>query len=317
MNKTASFSAKVKGELARIYPEKPCCRLAELAAIARLDGTVTIGKDDGLGFYIATEYSAAARKVYRLLKDQFSIEGELTIKRQNRLKRRAVYHITVNSLAETPALLNTLGILAQKNQIIPGIKRDLIRTKCCRVSYLRGAFLSSGSVSSPDSDYHLEMTAGNETLGKDLMVLVNRFPGLQAKISRRKQSYLVYLKGSDQIADFLTMTGAHGSLLEFESTRVMKGMKNQVNRLVNCETANMDKTVDAAYRQLKNIRLIDERLGLDSLDPSLEQIARLRMDNPEANLKELGEIMTPAIGKSGVNHRFRRIDEIAEQLRNI
>jgi DNA-binding protein WhiA len=317
MDKTASFSARVKGELARVYPEKPCCRLAELAAIAHLDGTVTIGRDEGLGFYVATEYSAVARKVYKYLKEQFSIEGELTVKRQNRLKRRTEYHIVVNSPAEMPALLSTLGILTTKNQIIPGIKRDLIRFKCCRGSYLRGAFLGGGSVSSPDSDYHLEMTAGNEKLAKDLMTLVNRFPDLQAKLGRRKQACFVYLKGSDQIADFLTVTGAHGSLLEFESARVMKGMKNQVNRLVNCETANMDKAVNAAFKQLKNIRLIEERIGLDALEPSLAQVARLRLENPEANLKELGEIMTPAIGKSGVNHRLRKIGEIAEQLRDI
>jgi DNA-binding protein WhiA len=214
-----------------------------------------------------------------------------------------------------PELLAALGILTSKNQIVDGIKRDLIRTKCCRGSYLRGALLGGGSVSGPDSDYHLEMAVGNEKLGQDLMALTNRFPGLHAKLGRRKQSFLVYLKGSDQIADFLTVTGAHGSLLEFESARVMKGMKNQVNRLVNCETANMDKALDAAFRQMSNIRLIDERIGLDSLDPSLAQIARLRLDNPDANLKELGEIMMPAVGKSGVNHRFRKIEEIAEGLR--
>ena len=310
-----SFSSKVKGELARIYPEKPCCRLAELAAIARLDGTLTIARDEGLGYYIETEYSAVARKVYRLLKDQFSIEVELTVKRQNRLKRRTLYHISVASSGETPELLKALGIISSKRQIIPGVKNDLIRTKCCRRSYLRGAFLGGGSISSPDSDYHLELTAGNETLGRDLMALINQFTGLQAKLSRRKQSYLVYLKESDQIADFLAIIGAHGSLLEFENARVMKGMKNQVNRLVNCETANLGKTVNAAFRQINGIRLIDQRIGLDALNPSLAQIARLRLANPEANLKELGEIMTPPIGKSGVNHRLRKIEEIAGKLR--
>jgi len=310
-----SFSAGVKAELARIYPEKACCRLAELAAIARLDGTVTIGRDEGLGFYIATEYSAVARKVYRLLKDQFSIEGELTVKRQNRLKRRTLYHISAASSGKTPELLAALGIMTSGRQILPGIKKELIKTKCCRRSYLRGAFLGGGSVSSPDSDYHLELTAGNEKLGEDLAALTNRFTGLNAKLSRRKQSWLVYLKESDQIADFLALIGAHGSLLEFENARVLKGMKNQVNRLVNCETANLEKTVNAAFRQVNGIRLIDERIGLDTLNPSLAQIARLRLDNPEATLKELGELMRPPVGKSGVNHRLRKIEEIAEKLK--
>jgi DNA-binding protein WhiA len=200
-------------------------------------------------------------------------------------------------------------------QILPGIKKELIKTKCCRRSYLRGAFLGGGSVSSPDSDYHLELTAGNEKLGEDLAALTNRFTGLNAKLSRRKQSWLVYLKESDQIADFLALIGAHGSLLEFENARVLKGMKNQVNRLVNCETANLEKTVNAAFRQVNGIRLIDERIGLDTLNPSLAQIARLRLDNPEATLKELGELMRPPVGKSGVNHRLRKIEEIAEKLK--
>jgi DNA-binding protein WhiA len=311
-----SFSAGVKAELARIYPEKDCCRLAELAAIARLDGTVTIGRDEGLGFYIATEYSAVARKAYRLLKDRFAIEGELTVKRQNRLKRRTLYHISAAPSGEASALLAALGIMDMDRQILPGIRKDLIRTKCCRRSYLRGAFLGCGSVSGPESSYHMELAVGNEKLGRDLAALINSFAGLRAKLNQRKQAWLVYLKESDQIADFLALIGAHSSLLEFENTRVLKGMKNQVNRLVNCETANLEKTVVAAFRQAKGIRLIDERVGLEALNPSLAQIARLRLAHPEANLKELGELMTPPVGKSGVNHRLRKIEEIAEQLRD-
>lgn len=316
MERISSFSAGVKGELARIYPEKACCRLAELAAIARLDGTVAIEQNDEAGLYITTEYSAVARKVYRLFKDLFSIEAALTVKRQNRLKRRTLYHIQTAPSGAAPDLLHTLGIMSANRKIIPGIRKDLVRNKCCRCSYLRGAFLGGGSVSSPDSDYHLELTVGSEKLGKDLMALTNRFPGLQAKLSQRKQSCLVYLKESDQIADFLALMGAHGSLLEFENARVLKGMKNQVNRLVNCETANLDKTVDAAVRQINNIRLIEERIGLDALEPSLAQAAMLRLDNPDVNLKELGEIMIPPLGKSGMNHRLRKIGEIAERLRD-
>ena len=315
MGRTTSFSANVKGELARIYPKKPCCRLAELAAIARLDGTVAWGSDGGVGFYMATEYSAVARKAYRLLKDQFSIEAELTVQRQARLKRRVLYHIRVADAEGVPDMLQALGILSPKRQILPGIKKDLVRNKCCRSSYLRGAFLGSGSVSSPDSGYHLELTVGNAQLGRELASLVSRFPGLEAKVSQRKLSYLVYLKDSNQIADFLVVMGAHGNLLAYENARVLKGLKNQVNRLVNCESANMDKTVEAAARQVANIRLIEARLGLDALDPSLALVAKSRLANPEANLKELGEAMSPPLGKSGVNHRLRKIGEIADGLR--
>ncbi|MDR1194586.1 MAG: DNA-binding protein WhiA [Peptococcaceae bacterium] len=311
----APFSLRTKLELARLYPVKECCRLAELAAIARLDGAVTVASGGGVGFYIATESSAAARKVYRLWKDCFALEGELTVKRQNRLKRHMLYCIQMPPSPAIPAALQALGILSRSRAIVPGVKKSLIKTQCCRRSYLRGAFLASGSVSGPDSNYHLEISGVNEELAHDLAAIINRFPDLGAKISRRKQSFMIYLKDSDQIADFLALAGAHGSLLEFENTRVMKGMKNQVNRLVNCETANLCKTVDAALRQLDNIRLIDAAIGLDNLSPPLRQIARLRLENPEINLKELGEMLLPPIGKSGINHRLRKIEEIARPLR--
>ena len=313
--KASSFSADVKEELARIYPDKPCCRMAELAAIIRMDGAVVIERGEGPGLSVDTEYSAVARKVYRLMKEQFNIEAELTVRRQNRLKRRTLYHIRTPSSEAARDLLQALGILSPGRRIVQGIKKGLLKNKCCRRSYLRGIFLGGGSVSGPDSDYHMELTASNEILALDLMALINRFTGLQAKVSSRKSSYLVYLKESDQIADFLALMGAHAGLLAFENSRVMKGMKNQVNRLVNCETANLDKTVNAAVKQAEQIRQIEEAIGLDALGPTLAQAARLRLENPEANLKELGEIMTPPLGKSGVNHRLRKIAEIAEKLK--
>jgi len=303
-------------------PEKTCCRLAELAAIARMDGTVSIGPGQGAGpaqlsLYIDTEHNAVARKVYRHLKDLFSVEGELTVMRQTRLKRRTLYHILAPPSDKIRPMLQSLGILSTNFQILPGIKKDLIRFKCCRHSYLRGAFLASGSVSSPERDYHLELVTASEKLGKDLMLLTNRFHGLKAKLSRRKQSWLIYMKGSDQIADFLTIVGAYRSLLEFENARVMRDMKNQVNRLVNCETFNLGKTADASLRQVNNILLIREHMGLDALDPALEEVARVRLENPDISLKELGEIMNPPVGKSGVNHRMRKIEEIAERIRGL
>ena len=313
--RATSFSAEVKEELARIYPDKPCCRTAELAAIIRMDGAVVIGRGEGPGLSVDTEYSAVARKVYRLMKEQFNIEAELTVRRQTRLKRRTMYHIQTPSPEAAQDLLQALGILSAGRQIVTGIKKGLLKNKCCRCSYLRGAFLGGGSVSGPDSDYHMELTASTEKLAVDLMALINRFSGLQAKVGSRKQSYLVYLKESDQIADFLALMGAHAGLLSFENSRVLKGMKNQVNRLVNCETANLDKTVNAAVKQTDQIRQIEKAIGLDALGPILAQVARLRLENPEANLKELGEIMTPPLGKSGVNHRMRKIAEIAEKLR--
>jgi len=315
MERNASFSLKVKSELARIIPERDCCRLAELSAISRIDGVVTIGSDEGVGLYIATEYSSVARTVYSLIKDVFGVEAELMVNRQSRLKKRLLYRIGLRGVPEISEVLRALGILSARNRILPGIKKDLLKNKCCRRSYLRGAFLGGGSVSSPDRGYHMELTTAGEELAGDLMDLVNGFEGLRAKMSKRKTSYMVYLKESGQIADFLTLIGAHGSLLEYENARVLKGMRNQVNRMVNCETANIGKAADAAMRQLDVIRLIERHFGLDALDPSLAQVARLRLAHPEENLKELGEMMNPPLSKSGVNHRLRKISEFAEGIK--
>lgn len=317
MSDKTSFSVQTKDELARIYPEKPCCRLAELAAMVRMDGTVTLGTGSKMGLYVTTEYSAAARKVYRLLKDCFDIEGEITIKRQTRLKRHTLYNIRVPAGDRVPEVLRQLGILAEGEgrAILPGIRKDLIRTQCCRRCYLRGAFLGGGSISSPDGNYHLEIITSHERLAVSLAALISRFPEMQAKVSRRKQWYVVYMKDSQHIAAFLTVIGAHRALLEFESTKIMKDMKNQVNRLVNCETANLGKTVDAAIRQIENIHLIDETVGLDNISKPLADLARLRIENPEINLKELGELMQPPIGKSGINHRMRKLEELAMEIR--
>ena len=203
MAEKASFSVRTKDEISRVYPEKECCRLAELAAITRMDGTVTIGVGGKTGLYISTEYSAAARKVYRLLKDCFGVEGELTVKRQNRLKKNTLYNIRVPAGRETLEILRRLGIVGEGWNIHPEIKKDLIRTQCCRKSYLRGAFLGGGSVSSPDGNYHLEIITNHPRQARSLAALINRFPGMQAKVSSRKQWYVVYLKDSDQIAGFL------------------------------------------------------------------------------------------------------------------
>ena len=311
----ASFSVRTKDEISRVYPEKDCCRLAELAAITRMDGTVTIGVGGRTGLYISTEYSAAARKVYRLLKECFGVEGELTVKRQNRLKKHTLYNIRVPAGEESLEVLRRLGIIGEGWNIYPEIKKELIRSQCCRKSYLRGAFLGGGSVSSPDGNYHLEIITNHPRQAASLASLINRFPGMQAKVSSRKQWYVVYLKDSDQIASFLALIGAHTSLLEFENVRVMKGIKNQVNRLVNCETANLSKTVDAALRQVENIHFLQREIGLESLEPPLRDLARLRLENPESTLKELGQMLSPAVGKSGVNHRMRKLEELAEELR--
>jgi len=311
-----SFSTRAKDELARILPEKECCQLAELAALARMDGSINISAGRRVGLQIRTENAAVARKIFRLAKNLLDPEMEIRVQKRTCLRKTNLYHVHLLPHPGMSGFLKRLGIIKGDGSIFPGIKQGLVKSQCCRRSYLRGAFLGAGSVSSPEGNYHLEIIAGDAEYASSLASLVNRFEGMQARVGSRKRSHIVYLKESDQISAFLNIIGAHQALLDFENIRIIKGMRNQVNRLVNCETANLSKTVNASLKQVENIRFIDRVIGIEKLPARLKAIARLRLENPDASLKELGEMMDPPIGKSGANHRMRRIDEIAEELRS-
>lgn len=310
-----SFSTQTKDELARIIPEKTCCQLAELAALIRMDGTITINPEQGVGFYIRTENAAIARKIFKLAKEIFNFEIEIRVEKRTRLKKNNIYIIAFAHRSQMNTYLKTLGVLNDDATISYVIKKSLVRTSCCRRAYLRGAFLGAGSVNKPEGNYHLEIITGSLEYARSLAALMNKYPDIQAKVGSRKKLHFVYLKESEQIVAFLNIIGAHQALLNFENIRIVKGMRNQVNRLVNCETANLNKTVNASLKQVENIKLINELIGLDKLPLRLQDIARLRLENPDVSLKELGELMDPPVGKSGVNHRMRKIEEISEDLK--
>lgn len=310
-----SFSALTKDELAHIYPEKRCCQTAELAALIRMDGTITISQEHRVGLQVVTEKAAIARKTFRLVKTLFKMAVEIRVQKRTRLKKNNLYIVRVLPSPQMPDFLKQVGIMRENGSILPGIKKSLISKQCCRRSYLRGVFLGAGSVNSPEGNYHLEIITNSPEYARSLIEIINRFSNLQAKISSRKKWHIVYLKESEQIVDFLSIIGAHQALLNFENIRIVKGVRNLVNRLVNCETANLSKTVNASLKQLENIRFIDELIGLDKLPPRLKDIAQFRLENPDVSLKELGEMMNPPVGKSGVNHRMRKIEEIADNLR--
>lgn len=309
-----SFSTETKNELARVYPEKHCCQIAELAAIIRLDGTMRIDENQQISLVITTESSPVARKIFRLFKDLYHIESQIRIQRTKRFKKNIVYSVRVGTFPGMTKVLKEIGVLGEDGDVLPGIKKSLVRKKCCRRAYLRGVFLGAGSINNPEGNYHLELITNYSLFAQDIVDLMNQFPELLAKISGRKKSYIVYLKESEQIAAFLSIIGAHRALLEFENVRIMKDMRNKVNRLVNCDTANLKKAVNASLRQIGQIKLIEERIGLEKLPLRLREIARLRLENPDSSLKELGEMLEPPVGKSGVNHRLRKIEEIAEKI---
>lgn len=312
-----AFSQETKNEVARIIPEKECCQLAELGALVRSDGVIQLNSGGRLSLNLATESPSIARKTFFLFRKIFAIQPEVMVRKNSRLKKNNTYLIRIGAGKSTKDILLKLGMLDKENNFHHGIDQELVQRKCCAQSYLRGAFLGSGSVNDPaGKDYHLEFITDNEEYSRELMELLVRF-GLRPGISEKKDKLVIYLKEADQIIDFLSIIGAHQALFNFENIRIVKGMKNRVNRLVNCETANLEKTVDAALRQVENIKLIENTKGLSYLPEPLQRLAQLRLDYPEASLKELGEMLTPKVGKSGVNHRMRKLEKIAQQIKEI
>jgi DNA-binding protein WhiA len=311
-----SFSAVTKNELARVSGQRPCCRLAEIAALIKMDGTIQISGSRQISLSIINENAAVARKIFSLIKTLFGLQTEVLVQRKTQLKKNNVYWVRILPQPGMGEILRRLGMLDAAGRLSSIVVRDeLVRRECCRRAYLRGVFLGGGSVNSPEGNYHLEIITGNESFARYIEKMMQKMH-LPARVSRRKNWFVVYLKESEQISDFLNIVGAHSALLNFENARIYKDMRNQVNRLVNCETANLNKTVNAAVRHLENIELIRDTVGLEQIPESLREIAVLRIKYPDASLKELGDLIQPRLGKSGVNHRLRKIEEIADQIRS-
>ncbi|RBW71208.1 DNA-binding protein WhiA [Bacillus taeanensis] len=306
-----SFAAETKKELTQLEI-KPCCTKAELAALIRMNGSISFGSNQ-LILNIPTENAAIARRIYTLIKQMDSYHVELLVRKKMRLKKNNVYIVRLADRARE--LLETLKIIDEHFAFTRKINDELIRKTCCKRSYLRGAFLAGGSINHPETSYHLEIFSMYEEHTASLCELVNSF-GLNAKMLERKKGYIIYLKEGEKITEFLNIIGAHRALLYFEDVRIMKDMRNSVNRLVNCETANLNKTVGAAMRQVENIKLIQREVGLEILPDKLREIAELRVKHQDVTLKELGEMVESGqISKSGINHRLRKIDEIANKIR--
>ncbi|MEW5762361.1 MAG: DNA-binding protein WhiA [Bacillota bacterium] len=306
-----SFSLRTKNELARIYG-RPCCLKAELAALVKTGGRLA-GRNGHPGLVIGTESAAVARKAFKLLKDAGRFAGEMTVRKNTRLSRNG-YIITVEGEKGMLSVLRELGYLDRAGRVKGGIKKALVGRDCCRRAYLRGAFLARGSLSGPGTAYHLEIPVRGERDGSDLVSLMEKL-GVEGKMGHRKGAPVVYIKESEQISRCLNVMGAHTTLLHFENIRIYKEMRNRVNRLVNCDTANVNKAVDAGVRQYENVKLVVEALGLTNLPLPLREIARLRLAHPDASLRELGELAQPPLTKSCVNHRMRRLEALAQALR--
>ena len=312
-----SFSTETKNELSRVISENLEGKKAELSGIAKMSGTIQIVGYKKINLKISTELNSVARKVFKILKSDFNINTNIAVNKNQMLKRNNSYVLTVTSEMGSIELMKTLGLLNKDDDFMPSypIPKWVYDNEESKKSFLRGAFLGGGSISDPEKNYHLEFVSNNKEFAESLMKLINSF-GFNSKIVCRKNSYVVYLKESEQISDLLSMIGAFQALLSLQNTKIMKQMRNDVNRIVNCETANLSKTVNAAVRQVENIKLIEEKIGISKLPTNLQQLALLRVENEDLTLKELGELLNPPISKSGVNHRLKKIEDIANELRS-
>ena len=305
-----SFASEVKNDLARSLPRRACCRTAELAALLRMGAVLTLGKGRSVGLAFTTENAAVARKVLMLLKGSAEVHTELTVSRSRRLKKRNSYLVRVLPSRDVAALMERLGLM-RGLVLNMGTDSALLEEKCCRKAYLRGAFLGGGSVSRPEAGYHLELVTESFSFA-DLLVSLLRNMGYPVGLTDRKEHYIVYVKESDAIIDFLSLLGAEKAAEALEAARNLKEVKNQVNRIVNCETANLQKAVDAAGRQIAAIRALAATGALAQLAPGLREAAEMRLAHPDATLAELAAFL--GIGKSGVNHRLRKIGAMAGAL---
>ncbi len=300
-----SYSSDVKNELARLEGQKPCCEKAELLGVLRLSGALVL-RGKNIGIHFSTENAALARRVLQVLKSNYPVQTEVVITRSRRLKKNNRYQVEVIPDSNVAKALQELQILPSGEDE----RQNLLRKACCRKAFLRGVFMAGGSVSRPAGDYHLEIVTENEELARLIVKIMHGF-SLSAKMTDRKNNYIVYLKDGDHITDFLSLIGAHQALLEFENVRIVKDMRNQVNRRVNCETANLNKVIRASVLQVACIRYLQEHGRYDLLPEKLKEAAELRLRYPDISLNELVEYTEGTVGKSGLNHRLKKIRQIA------
>ncbi|KAA9002364.1 DNA-binding protein WhiA [Paenibacillus spiritus] len=306
-----SFAALTKKELTMIE-SPPCCEKAEMSALIRMNGSVQLS-NKRIVLDISTENAAIARRIYSLLKKHYQVHTELLVRKKMRLKKNNVYIVRIPARVEE--ILNDLKIVSEGFVFTDGIDPSMVRKNCCKRAYLRGAFMAGGSVNNPEgSSYHLEIASMYEEHCKALVELAGEFH-LNARCIERKKGFILYIKEGEKIIEFLNLIGAHQALFKFEDVRIMRDMRNSVNRIVNCETANLNKTISAAVRQIENIKFLEKEMGLENLPDKLREVAEIRLAHPDINLKEVGEMLKGNVSKSGVNHRLRKIDELAEKLR--
>lgn len=312
-----SFSSKVKEELSKECNSPRHCCIAETAAIISMCGKVIFDEKDHVRIEIHTENVTVARKYFTLLKKTYNINTDISIRHSSSLNKNRSYVLSVNDdetarkILMTCRLMKPFGVIEEDFSISDSL---IIQRECCKRAFIRGAFLAAGSVSDPVKTYHFEIVCLSEAKAKQLQMIMETF-NINARVIKRRKYFVVYVKDSSQVVDLLNIMGAYNALMDMENVRIVKDMRNNVNRKVNCETANINKTVSAAVKQIEDIRFIQMSSAFDELPESLQEMAELRVRYPEATLTELGQLLDTPVGKSGVNHRLKKISLFADELR--
>ena len=312
-----SFSSKVNEELSKDCNNPRHCCIAETAAIISMCGKVIFDEKDRVRIEIHTENVTVARKYFTLLKKTYNINTDISIRHSSSLNKSRSYILSVNDdetarkILMTCRLMKPFGVIEEDFSISDSL---IIQRECCKRAFIRGAFLASGSVSDPVKTYHFEIVCLSEAKAKQLQMIMETF-NINARVIKRRKYFVVYVKDSSQVVDLLNIMGAYNALMDMENVRIVKDMRNNVNRKVNCETANINKTVSAAVKQIEDIRFIQMSSAFDELPESLQEMAELRVRYPEATLAELGQLLDTPVGKSGVNHRLKKISLFADELR--
>jgi len=316
MTENRTFSQSVCEELNRISPERECCVLAELSALTQTSGS--LGFLGGGRFSVTYQVDSLplARRIYQMLKQFLHLSPSLHVVEHQRLGGQRTCVITIDG-EDAPKLLSQLSMMTTSADGTMTLKRMTphvsLSRQCCRKSFLRGAFLGCGSMTGPEKSYHMEWVTGDENLTQAVQKML-KYNGIEAHGRVRRQSTVVYLKSAQTIADVLALMGAHNAVMKMENIRITKQLRGNVNRAANCDEHNTERLLNASDRQLAAIRKITIEQGLSTLPPALREIARLRLERPELSLEELGKLLDPPVGKSGVNHRLRRLEQIARQI---
>ncbi len=311
-----SYSTKVKAEVIKIQDMNREEIYSEIVAIFRSSGNFVV-ENGAASFYILTENPAFARRIFSLAKSWYNLTTNIRIVKNKRFRQHNDYIVALDNMDILRDITENMEMeYAGGQHCFFSLPEFITGSEDKKRAYIRGAFLSAGSISNPEKTYHLEIKARDRIIASETASILESF-GLNPKILKRSSWHVVYLKESEHIKEFLGIIGAHGMLMEFENIRILKEMRNNVNRLVNCETSNLDKTVNAGVRQAEDIKLIERTRGLASLPQTLREIAELRLENEELSLLELSQLTRNRIGKSGVNHRMKKISKIAEEIREM